>query len=150
MTLEEATSTTSRGRSCANVPMEAFTTQGTSTMCPVPLRPRIRPITTVSSAMNLPDLSVQLYNPSFDKDRFENTALTINGRIGALNFVYSGAYLVRTVDQIQDYTNYARGTYADYYQCLRRRKQESQVSAIRRAPHGMIMSGTCIKAMRCE
>lgn len=71
-----------------------------------------------SSPVNLPDLSVQLYNPSFDRDRFENTALTINGRIGALNFVYSGAYLVRTVDQIQDYTNYARGTYADYYQCL--------------------------------
>jgi len=27
----------------------------------------------------VPDLSVQLYNPSYDKDRFENTALTING-----------------------------------------------------------------------
>ncbi|HEY3658303.1 MAG TPA: TonB-dependent receptor [Steroidobacteraceae bacterium] len=66
----------------------------------------------------LPDLSVQLYNPSFDKDRFENTALTVNGRIGALNFVYSGAYLIRNVQQVQDYTNYARGTYADYYQCL--------------------------------
>jgi outer membrane receptor protein involved in Fe transport len=66
----------------------------------------------------LPDLSVQLYNPSFDKDKFENTALTVNGRLGVLNFVYSGAYLVRTVDQIQDYTNYARGTYADYYQCI--------------------------------
>ncbi len=24
----------------------------------------------------LPDLSVQLYNPSYDKDKFENTALT--------------------------------------------------------------------------
>src|SRR5437899_10221555 len=42
-----------------------------------------------------------LYNPSYDKDRFENTALTINGRIGALNFVYSGAYLVRHSEQIR-------------------------------------------------
>ena len=68
--------------------------------------------------VNLPDLSVQVYNPSYDKDRFENTALTINGRIGALNFVYSGAYLVRNVEQVQDYTAYARGQYADYYQCI--------------------------------
>jgi iron complex outermembrane recepter protein len=69
-------------------------------------------------APHLPDLSVQLYNPSFDKDRFENTALTVNGRVGELNIVYSGAYLVRNVHQVQDYTNYARGTYADYYQCI--------------------------------
>ena len=66
----------------------------------------------------LPDLSVQLYNPSYDKDRFENTALTINGRVGALKLVYAGAYLVRNVEQVQDYTNYARGLYVDYYQCV--------------------------------
>jgi iron complex outermembrane recepter protein len=65
----------------------------------------------------LPGLSVQMYNPSYDKDRFENTALTIDGRVGALKLVYAGAYLVRNVDQVQDYTNYARGPYALYYQC---------------------------------
>ena len=65
----------------------------------------------------LPDLSVQLYNPSYNKDKFENTALTINGRIDQLKFVYTGAYLDRSVDQVQDYTNYSRGTYASYYQC---------------------------------
>jgi iron complex outermembrane receptor protein len=65
----------------------------------------------------LPDLSVQLYNPSYDKDKFENTALTIDGRVGALKLVYAGAYLVRNVEQVQDYTNYARGILADYYQC---------------------------------
>ncbi len=65
----------------------------------------------------LPDLSVQLYNPSYDKDRFENTALTINGRAGALKLVYAGSYLVRNVEQVQDYTQYSRNTYADYYQC---------------------------------
>jgi iron complex outermembrane recepter protein len=65
-----------------------------------------------------PPLSVQLYNPSYDKDKFENTALTINGRVGALKLVYAGSYLVRNVDQVQDYTSYARGLYADYYQCV--------------------------------
>jgi iron complex outermembrane recepter protein len=65
-----------------------------------------------------PDLSVQLYNPSDSKDRFENTALTIDGRVGALKLVYAGAYLVRNIEQVQDYTSYARGPYAAYYQCV--------------------------------
>jgi outer membrane receptor protein involved in Fe transport len=65
-----------------------------------------------------PPLTVQLYNPSYDKDKFVNTALTINGRVGALRLVYAGSYLVRNVEQVQDYTNYARGLYADYYQCV--------------------------------
>jgi iron complex outermembrane receptor protein len=68
----------------------------------------------------LPDLSVQLYNPSYDKDRFENTALTIEGRAGALKLVYAGAYLVRNIEQVQDYTSYSRGPYAVYYQCAGR------------------------------
>jgi len=65
----------------------------------------------------LPELSVQLYNPSYDKDRFENTTLTVNGRIDKLKLVYTGSYLDRTVDQVQDYTNYSRSTYTGYYQC---------------------------------
>jgi outer membrane receptor protein involved in Fe transport len=66
----------------------------------------------------LPDLSVQLFNPSSDRDRFEDTQLTITGRVAALNFVYTGGFLDRNVNQVQDYTNYSRGTYAGYYQCL--------------------------------
>src|SRR6202453_4376304 len=65
----------------------------------------------------LPPLSVNLFNPSYDKDKFENTALVVNGKIGDLKLVYSGAYLVRDVAQQQDYTNYARGVFASYYQC---------------------------------
>jgi outer membrane receptor protein involved in Fe transport len=65
-----------------------------------------------------PELSVQLYNPSSTKDKFENTSLTVSGRIGALQAVYAGSYLVRNVEQVQDYTNYARGPYVDYYQCV--------------------------------
>jgi len=65
----------------------------------------------------LPHLSVTLFNPSYDKDKFENTALTITGRIQDLKLVYNGSYLVRNVEQVQDYTNYARGVYGSYYQC---------------------------------
>jgi iron complex outermembrane receptor protein len=65
----------------------------------------------------LPPLSVNLFNPSYDKDKFENTALTLNGRVGPLKLVYSGSYLVRNVEQVNDYTNYARGVYGYYYQC---------------------------------
>src|SRR4029077_6005756 len=64
-----------------------------------------------------PELTAQLYNSSHDKDRFENTALTIDGRVGALNLLYAGVYFVRNVEQVQDYTNYARAGFVDYYQC---------------------------------
>src|SRR2546429_4047315 len=65
----------------------------------------------------LPDLSVQTYNPSFDKDKFTNTAWTVNGRLGFLQAVYTGAYLDRNIMQQQDYTNYSRGQFAGHYQC---------------------------------
>jgi iron complex outermembrane recepter protein len=70
-----------------------------------------------SDGQALPPQSVTLFNPSFNKDRFENTAWTVNGRIDWLKAVYAGSYLVRNVETVQDYTNYARGLYADYYQC---------------------------------
>jgi iron complex outermembrane receptor protein len=63
------------------------------------------------------DLEVQQYNPSVDKDKFENTAWTVNGRAGPVKLVYTGGYLVRNVDAIADYTAYSRGNYAAYYQC---------------------------------
>ena len=65
----------------------------------------------------LPPQSVTLFNNSFSRDKFHNTAWTLNGKLGALKAVYTGSYLVRQIDEIQDYTNYSRGVYADYYQC---------------------------------
>ena len=65
----------------------------------------------------LPPYSVTLYEPSFDKDKFENTSLVVNGQVGPLKIVYAGGYLVRNVEQSQDYTNYSRGVYGAYYQC---------------------------------
>ena len=72
-----------------------------------------------SAGVTQPELTTQLFNPSYNKDRFENTALTVNARLGALNVIYAGAYSVRNVEQVQDYTSYARGGVAvDYYQCV--------------------------------
>jgi iron complex outermembrane recepter protein len=65
----------------------------------------------------LPPLSVNLFSPNTDKDKFESTALQINGKISDLKLVYSGSYLVRNTEQTGDYTNYSRGVYASYYQC---------------------------------
>jgi outer membrane receptor protein involved in Fe transport len=70
-----------------------------------------------SDGPSLQPLQVTLFNPAYNKDRFESTAWTVNGKFGAIRAVYTGGYLVRHIDQIGDYTNYARGVYADYYQC---------------------------------
>jgi outer membrane receptor protein involved in Fe transport len=70
-----------------------------------------------SDGAPLAPLEVTLFNNAYDNDKFESTALTVNGKFGDLKAVYSGGYLVRNVDQVGDYTNYARGLYADYYQC---------------------------------
>jgi iron complex outermembrane recepter protein len=53
----------------------------------------------------------------YDKDKFENTSLTVNGKAGPLKLVYAGGYLVRNIDQTQDYTNYTRSAYGFYYTC---------------------------------
>jgi outer membrane receptor protein involved in Fe transport len=70
-----------------------------------------------SDGAPLRPLEATLFNNSFDKDKFESTAWTVNGKFGDLKAVYTGGYLVRNVAQVGDYTNYARGVYADYYQC---------------------------------
>jgi iron complex outermembrane recepter protein len=57
------------------------------------------------------------FSPAYDKDSFENTALTITGKIGDLKAIYTGAYMVRHVEQTADYTNYARSTSGYYYSC---------------------------------
>lgn len=71
-----------------------------------------------SDLETLPDLSVNLFTPQYDKDRFTNTAWTVNGKVGPLKAVYTGGYLVRKVDEVADYTNYMRGAYGDYYTCI--------------------------------
>ena len=70
-----------------------------------------------SDGQPLQPLQVTLFNNAYNKDKFESTAWTLTGKLAQLNLVYTGGYLVRNVEQVGDYTNYARGLYADYYQC---------------------------------
>jgi iron complex outermembrane receptor protein len=70
-----------------------------------------------SDGAALSPLEVTLFNGAYDKDKFASTAWTVNGKFGSLKAVYTGGYLVRNVEQTGDYTNYARGVFADYYQC---------------------------------
>src|SRR6266478_8135076 len=70
-----------------------------------------------SDGAALQPLEVTLFNAAHNKDKFESTAWTVNGKFADLKAVYTGGYLVRNVEQIGDYTNYARGVFADYYQC---------------------------------
>jgi len=60
---------------------------------------------------------VTAFTPSYDKDRYENTALTVNGKAGPLKLVYSGGYLVRHIETQADYTNYSRSAGGVYYSC---------------------------------
>ncbi|MGH8169567.1 MAG: TonB-dependent receptor plug domain-containing protein, partial [Steroidobacteraceae bacterium] len=46
-----------------------------------------------SGGQPLPPYSVNLFEPSYNRDTFENTALTVKGKVGLLSLVYSGSYL---------------------------------------------------------
>lgn len=70
-----------------------------------------------SEGQDLDELEVTIFNEGFTKDDTLNTALTVTGKIGALDFIYAGGYLTRDSETVNDYTNYARGVYGAYYQC---------------------------------
>jgi iron complex outermembrane receptor protein len=70
-----------------------------------------------SEGQDLDELEVTIFNEGFTKDDTVNTALTVTGKVGALDFIYAGGYLTRDSETVNDYTNYARGVYGVYYQC---------------------------------
>ncbi|HUO12269.1 MAG TPA: TonB-dependent receptor plug domain-containing protein, partial [Caulobacteraceae bacterium] len=72
---------------------------------------------TSSDFQKLAPLEVTSFTPSYDRDSFENTAWTINGKIGPLKAIYTGAYLLRHISQQMDYSNYSRSVGGMYYQC---------------------------------
>ena len=64
------------------------------------------------------DLKVERFKPDTLRDEFKQTAWTFDGRIGALDFVYTGAFLDRDVDASIDYTGYTNiGKFIAGYQC---------------------------------
>jgi iron complex outermembrane recepter protein len=58
------------------------------------------------------------FQPAWDKDKWSNTALIVDGKVGDLRLVYAGSYLSRTIDNAMDYTNYSRSLGGFYYACV--------------------------------
>ncbi len=61
---------------------------------------------------------ISAFSPAYDKDRYESTAWTLNGKLGEyVKAVYTGSYMVRHIDQQQDYSNYLTSKHGSYYDC---------------------------------
>ena len=66
----------------------------------------------------LGDYEVSRYQPDKLTDEFTNLAWTVEGRVAALDLVYTGAFTDRESDQVVDYTEYMLvGQYFPYYTC---------------------------------
>lgn len=66
---------------------------------------------------SLGDLKVQRFFPEFNKDRWVQAALTVQGKIGNWDLTYAGAYMDRKRNSSSDYTDYAEAydaLYANY------------------------------------
>lgn len=77
------------------------------------------------------DLNVSRFTEDSLQDEFAQTAWTINGRLGDLDVVYTGAFLDREVDANLDYTGYTNiGGYIRVYQCEYLTPGYSNVAAV--------------------
>ena len=66
----------------------------------------------------LDDYDIQRFSDDSIEDSFHNTSWTLEGRLGALEALYTGAYTERTTDQTVDYSDYLFvGQYLPYYIC---------------------------------
>jgi iron complex outermembrane receptor protein len=73
---------------------------------------------TFYSDPNLGDYEIRRYQDEFIEDEFSNFSLTLEGRIGALEVLYAGAYTDRDLEQKVDYSDYLYvGQYLPYYVC---------------------------------
>ena len=76
------------------------------------------------SGQPLQPYQITAFEPAYDKDKYESTAWTLNGRFpdlfgscGDLKAVYTGSYLVRHIEQQKDYSNYLTSGGGSYYAC---------------------------------
>ena len=85
------------------------------------------------------DYQIQRFEREFVEDEYTNVHWTIEGRIGALEVLYTGAFTERETDQRTDYSDYLFiGQYIPYYIC------DYYVSYTSFSPAGAgIPSGTC-------
>ena len=66
------------------------------------------------------DLQVTKFNDNSLRDKVDLSTLTINGRLGALDLIYTGSYMNHRATQIADYAGYSNiGLYLPYYECDR-------------------------------
>lgn len=68
--------------------------------------------------LGLDNLEIQRFEEDRLEDKFNNTSWTVEGRLGALELLYTGAYTDRQTEQRVDYTDYLFvGQYLPYYMC---------------------------------
>lgn len=66
----------------------------------------------------LDDYDIERFSEDDLEDSFHNTSWTLEGRLGMLEAIYTGAYTERTTDQKVDYSDYLFvGQYLPYYIC---------------------------------
>jgi iron complex outermembrane receptor protein len=61
--------------------------------------------------------SIEAFTPAFDKDRYESTAWTLNGKVSDFKLVYTGSYMTRRLEQQADYSNYLTSGSGSLYAC---------------------------------
>lgn len=67
---------------------------------------------------DLGDYEIARYQNDSIDDEFDNTSWTLQGRLGALEVLYTGAFTNRETDQLVDYSDYLFvGQYLPYYIC---------------------------------
>jgi outer membrane receptor protein involved in Fe transport len=66
------------------------------------------------------DLKVTQFGPNSLRDDWDVSTLTLNGRMGMLDMIYTGSFLEHTAAQKADYASYSNiGLYLPYYECDR-------------------------------
>ncbi len=67
---------------------------------------------------DLGDYEIQRFSDDNIEDEFDNVSWTVEGRLNALDVLYTGAFTDRSTDQVIDYTDYLFiGQYLPYYIC---------------------------------
>src|SRR6185437_3664974 len=70
-----------------------------------------------SDFQQLGPMEITAFSPSFDRDNWQNTSWTVNGKLGPIHAIYTGGWTKRHIDQQNDYTNYTRSVDGAYYTC---------------------------------
>jgi iron complex outermembrane recepter protein len=60
---------------------------------------------------------IAAFAPAYDKDKYEATSWTVNGKVADWKLVYTGSYMVRHIEQQADYSNYLSSAGGLYYTC---------------------------------